>query len=720
MIPNQFGERSASTGWSDASRLTPAVRLAFFVVLLGPCLASAQTGLPQIRLDTIFPAGGRVGSTVEAEVGGQDFAEVKALHFDHPGLKATVAGPNKFKIAIAAGTPPGIYDGRVSGKFGLSNPHAFAVSDGLEEVLQKVPNHTPEQAQRVPFGCAVNGRFRGSQDDFYVIGLKKGQRVIAEVQAERLDSELDATLAVGTTDGREVASNTDYFHRDPLVDFNAKEDGDYLFRVWDFHYRGGGPYRLLIGARPIIDAVIPGTLAPGQTQDVTLIGRNLPGGKPLSEAAADGKQREKLVVRLTAPSEPQLIAPVRSPSLDLRLFQHQLISQHDASNPINVRLATGPQLIQKQNYTPETAQELPATGATVTAVLDRYGASNRYFARLKAKQTYFVSAICDGIEARGDLYIQVFDSKDQFIVEFDDHGANLGGAYRGTMKDPYGSFTTISEGDYKFVVRNRGREGSPAHRYILTVSPPRPDFTPLVCFNLAENQKAPRPLLAGASQNFDLVIVKRDNFAADVTCAVEGLPPFLRCPPIKIFGAQDRGVLVVTAAKDAPSWEGPIRVRCQTKLGDQLIERTAFGSVMTSTINPSDQQLLPLPSRVSRQVWVAVRPGPAPFALEAAGPSTVARGGKLPLKVTLRRTDGCKGKVTLTALQLPPGWTIPKAEIAAGASEATIELIAPANAPFETCTFALRGEAPATVGDAKKEAAVTMPSNLITVLVREK
>src|SRR5712692_4943004 len=77
---------------------------------------SARAELPLIRLDRIFPLGGQAGSEVQLEIGGKDFEDVKALHFDHPGLKATFVKPNQFKVAIAADVPSGTYEVRAVGK----------------------------------------------------------------------------------------------------------------------------------------------------------------------------------------------------------------------------------------------------------------------------------------------------------------------------------------------------------------------------------------------------------------------------------------------------------------------------------------------------------------------------------------------------------------------------------------------------------------------------
>jgi hypothetical protein len=129
------------------------------------------------------------------------------------------------------------------------------------------------------------------------------------------------------------------------------------------------------------------------------------------------------------------------------------------------------------------------------------------------------------------------------------------------------------------------------------------------------------------------------------------------------------------------------------------------------------------PSRVAREVCLAVR-GEAPFGLNAApAEAAVVRGQKLKLKITLHRhAADFKGKVALSGLGLPPGFAVPKAEIPAGAAEATVDL--DIGAAAGTYTFALRGEAAAPFRrDPKqpaKEVPVALPTNLVTVTVKDK
>lgn len=170
------------------------------------CVFCGQSAaqLPHARLDRIFPLGGKAGATVVLDIAGKDLDEVKALHFDHPGLKAEFVKPNQFRVAIAAGTPAGTYEIRAIGTWGITGSRPFAVSHGLTEVSEVEPNDTAEQAQAVPLNAAINGQSDNNGDDFFRFRASKGQRVTIDCQAFRLDSLLRGTLVLSTPAGKEL------------------------------------------------------------------------------------------------------------------------------------------------------------------------------------------------------------------------------------------------------------------------------------------------------------------------------------------------------------------------------------------------------------------------------------------------------------------------------------------------------------------------------------
>src|SRR6516225_9128715 len=76
--------------------------LAFLIVTAWLiAIGNPHAQLPHIRLDRIFPLGGKAGTQVLVEIAGNDLEEANALHFDDPGLKAVLVKPNQFLVPIA-------------------------------------------------------------------------------------------------------------------------------------------------------------------------------------------------------------------------------------------------------------------------------------------------------------------------------------------------------------------------------------------------------------------------------------------------------------------------------------------------------------------------------------------------------------------------------------------------------------------------------------------
>src|SRR5262245_34512207 len=111
---------------------------AFFCAML--CASATAFGqLPTTQLTSVFPAGGQQGKTVEVAIAGAELDDCTQLLFSHRGITATAkmttatalepARPiaNQFQVAVSAEVPPGVYEVRAQGRFGLSNPRSFVV-----------------------------------------------------------------------------------------------------------------------------------------------------------------------------------------------------------------------------------------------------------------------------------------------------------------------------------------------------------------------------------------------------------------------------------------------------------------------------------------------------------------------------------------------------------------------------------------------------------------
>ena len=272
------------------------IRLAvpIFVVWLG-VVSQLQAQLPSARLLSVFPPGGQQGSTFEVTVTGQDLDEVHRLRFSHPGISASAVltepspfrklpqpVPGKFSVTITAHVPPGLYDLRAIGRYGVSNPRAFMVGD-RPEMMEKTPNQAPASANEVLLGTVVNGQADKDGADYFRFSAEKGQRILVDCWAQRVDSLMDATLVLYDSAGKELDHNRDHNRRDPLLDFTAPASGEYVMKVYDFLYGDGEnySYRLTIGSRPHLDFIFPPAGEPGSKRKYLPLRTQLAGRDPV-------------------------------------------------------------------------------------------------------------------------------------------------------------------------------------------------------------------------------------------------------------------------------------------------------------------------------------------------------------------------------------------------------------------------------------------------------
>ena len=239
--------------------------------------SSARADLPSPRLDRVAPLGAAAGSSVEVEVVGADIEDA-TKPFDHKGITSEHVKDRKFKVTVAADVPAGTYDMRLLGKYGITNPRLFAASCGdPTEVAEKGANDERGTTQQVPVNCVVNGNSKQGKEAVFRFPAKKGQRVVAECFAQRLDSQLDANLTLTDSEGKQLAANGDYAGKDPLVDFIAPKDGDYFVTINDLSFLAAGTKTgLVISDQPHhFIKHLSGVVQAGKKADLTIAyGRN--------------------------------------------------------------------------------------------------------------------------------------------------------------------------------------------------------------------------------------------------------------------------------------------------------------------------------------------------------------------------------------------------------------------------------------------------------------
>ncbi|MGI8981522.1 MAG: PPC domain-containing protein [Pirellulaceae bacterium] len=714
------------------SSVAHAFRISVAALWLLVGSGAAVADLPFPRLDRIAPLGAAAGSSVEVEIQGADLEDVKSLRFDYPGLYAEPVPMKErtFKVTVAADVPAGTYDVRAVGRFGVSNPRLFAVSRGLVDVAEKEPNNDAATSQVAQLNSAINGTSDGNDQDLFKVPLKKGQRVTFDCQAQRLDVQMDASLAVLSPAGSQLAASGDYHGRDPFIDFVAPQDGDYLVVTSDLTFRGGFPYRLVISDRPHVENAFPRAVQLGQNTELTLLGRNFgSAGKPSPQTLFDLPLEE---------AKFPLAAPTDANDLGLfRFLEHPTahsvqpsaatctvngwqirpsLAGQDSLNAMPLLLVDSPVSLEQE---PNDKQDQPQTlslPAVVSGRFDQARDADWYEFQVAENGAYGLEVYCERLGGQADPYAVLVDDQGNRVQEFDDFGHRMG-PFDGHLRDPSGSLNLTAHKKYRLLVQDRYRRGGARYQYVLSIRKQRPDFY-LAAIHPQNPSPAGLNLWRGGAVYLQVIMHQRDGWSEGITITAEGLPPGVHSIPTSLFSENQCG-FVLWADENAAEFTGPIKLIATAKRGEETIRR----EVRPYTRVWNDGSGGGATSRPTRELTLAIREK-APFALRfAAEQLQIEAGKKVQLKLALSRLNpDFKEKLTLLPLPLPGNIKITAPEIPAGASEAAIDIeIQPGIRPGNyTLSLVGQGQVPYAKDAAAKEKPnllVSLPSQPLTITV---
>jgi hypothetical protein len=208
-------------------------------------------------------------------------ADAKELLFYSPGftvksLEATNDGSTKAVVTVAADCRLGIHAVRLRTATGISNLRTFTVGN-LPEVKEVEPNNDFLVPQVIQLNVTVSGVADNEDVDHYIVELKKGQRLSAELEGLRLgNSFFDPYVAILNAARFELSRSDDaaLLSQDCLCSIVAPEDGKYIVQIRESSFGGNGActYRLHVGTFPRPTAAFPPGGKPGETLNVRWIG----------------------------------------------------------------------------------------------------------------------------------------------------------------------------------------------------------------------------------------------------------------------------------------------------------------------------------------------------------------------------------------------------------------------------------------------------------------
>ena len=709
--------------WSFVAVFPPAIVL-FLVCLLTSGTSVAQ--LPSTKLTSVTPAGGKIGSQVELKIVGTDLDEVDQLVFSHAGLKATQktspAGdlqktarraPGEFVLQIGADVPAGVYEVRAVGRFGMSNPRAFHVA-GYEELSETGNISSREQAMPVPLGSVVSGRVDADSIDYFKITAEKGQRLLVDCWAQRVDSRMDGTLVLYDPDGRELRRVRDVARRDPVLDLTAPVAGDYVVGLYDFTYGGGAEhfYRLAVHRGPYIDFVFPPVGEAGKNSKFTLYGRNLPGGKPVGDMKVDGGALEQVEVSVQLPADAgagQAVASLREPHQGrIDTFAYQFSSPQGASNVVDIGYAAAPVVVEQEPNDDPTQPQRVAAPCEYAGQF--YPKRDRDWIEFSAKagEVWWIDLVSHRMGLDSDPYLVVQqvtkndngeESVSQVTVQDDLTAAGAAtGMFDMRTRDPRYRLEAKADASFRIGVSDLygGSRGDPRLVYRLVIRKEQPDFRLLAyCQPSSANKNALdvcSPVLRrGGAAMMKVRVVRRDGFDGEVEITAVGLPQGVRCDGAVVGGKVDSAALIFTADENAPAWSGGIQILGKAKIDGKDVARSAQGgAVIWGTKNIQSEAPY---SRLTRDIGFSVMDKETVPVSVTAGDGGVIEtcvGAKVDIPLKVARRDGFKGAVKLKATELPVNSKAADANVTAAEGKLALDL---ANTRIEagSYTFYLAG-----------------------------
>jgi hypothetical protein len=661
-----------------------ALRTSLLSILVACFIATRAFAveLPVIRLDTIFPPCGKAGSEVEVAITGADLDEAKELHFSTPGITA-VAKDKKFVVKIAPEVGPGIYDVRVTGLLGISNPRAFLVGD-LPQAVKAGAISAPEQAMELPIDSAVAGSTTAATADYFKFTAKKGQRLLIECSAPEIDSRLSPVLTVLDATNRELTTT----RRGGLLDFTAPADGTYLLKLHDLTFAGSGEYfyGLVLTTGPHIDFISPPYGKPGTKGKFTLYGRNLPGAAPANVVTYDGKPLEKLEVDIEVPTfgDSHVDGLSNAAAAAIDGFSYRLPSPH-VSNPVFIGFT---------NETTVTAHEpdsKPGEPQKLTPPCEVAGFfpgsdADYYMFDAKKGDVWWIEVISQRLDLPTNPFVLIQrDTAD--VQEAYSADTNIGGVrFNTSSNDPALRFEAKEDGKYRIKICDLfgHARNDPRNVYRLAIRKASPDFRLMTVAEPAPEKKDDRKvepyaalLRAGGTIAIRVLAFRRDGFVGDIELHAEDLPAGITCQPTTIAASANEGVVLLTSGEKPERWTGSIRVIGKAKVGDtELVREARGGAVCWPVTDATAEAVRP---RLARDIVLAVSAAEsAPVSVAAAEDKRweIAAGGKIDIPLKITRRGEFKDVLKLKATGAPGIEPAKEIDVSAGATTAmaTIDL----------------------------------------------
>jgi len=615
-------------------------------------------------LNAVAPTGLQRGTEVEITLSGANLAKSQEILFYSPGFTVkslTPAGENAVKavIAVAADCRQGIHALRIRSLEGVSDLRTFTVGS-LPEVKEVEPNTDFAAPQVVQLNCTVSGIVQSEDVDHFVVDLKKGDRLTAELEGLRLGyTFFDPYVAILNAARFELARSDDaaLLNQDCVVSIVAPEDGKYIVQVRETSFGGNGSsfYRLHIGGFPRPTAVYPAGGKPGEALSVKWL----------------GDARGEFTSQITLPTAGD---PTKGDTAELFAQDGGGMSP----SPNVVRVIDLPNSLEVEpNDAVAQATVAGAAPLAANGIIEKEGDVDFFrFTAKKGQQLDVRVYARKPLRSPLDPVLVVYNAQGGGIASNDDTGG----------PDSYLRFNPPADGEYLLSVYDQLRAGGPDFVYRVELTEMKPALT----MRLPERRQYVSTTLSVPKNNRMAVMVaaQRQNFGGDLSVAFDGLPPGMAFETVPMTAALSEIPVVFSAAADA----------------------APAGSLVDIVGKPVDANL-PIVGHLNQRtmlvrgqnnidVWghdadrmATVLTEEIPYRIDIVPPKApLVRNGSMGLKVVATRAAGFTAPISLRLLYNPPGvGSSGSISIAENQNEAIIPLTANGGAAIGTWKLCVVG-----------------------------
>ena len=599
--------------------IRPTAFLLAKLLLASLCFAQA----PSVdRVDQ--STGGKRGTKFEVSVEGLDLASINdALFFDRGvELVSLEATDDQVKLTLAAheecrlGEHPFV----LTGPQGVAEVRTIQISP-FDLLAEQEPNSLRSEAQPITLPQTITGIVEETDEDWFRVALKKGDRISVEAVALPLGRYLfDALVEVFDTDGNRLAISDDTALRaqDPTISLLAPHDGEYFIRIREAAFGGDldSRYRLHVGDFPRPSVAFPAGVPIQVETQVKLLGDAM--GPIEKSIMLDG---------LTGETQDVAIAEGRTPGIvRVRTSDFPNVAEQEPNDSL-------------QSATPSQHGPLCA----LNGILEKDGDRDYYQFEAEAGSAFEISVYAARIGSPVDSMLTLYGPDNRLLSSNDD----------GLIHDSLLRFVANESGTYKLCVQDHLGRGGPTHVYRVEFEPIQPKLDlrlPTTAGTMPEQMQSvvvPRGALVPLT-----VSCRRQNFRTPVRLTTDNLPEGVSFESEAIEAITHLGVALFRADDLAPTGAQLIQLRgeASTQEGSvygSLSQRVGlvFGEPRKTVYHSVELDRIPLIVTES-----------APFTINVPQPeSPLVQQGRIDLEVQIERSDDFDGEVEL-ALALAPPW----------------------------------------------------------------